>query len=120
VDRETADEEALRQSVERLPAVASALAVEAGCRFLFVVLRPGGHLDPATRMEVQRRCRAAMGRHADAVYVAPDLPRASDGTTLPAAVRRMLAGHPAARVTADEAVSNPAALSFFAFLFANL
>ena len=107
-------------AVEILPSVARALSVEVGCRFLFVVLRPGQVLDDRLRAEIHRGVTASPGRVPDAVYAAPDLPCAADGRPLRAAVRRMLAGEPAARVAAEEQVSNPVSLLFFAFLFNNL
>ncbi len=109
-----------------LPAIARALAVDTslptggGCAFLFVVLRLGYACDDALRAEIYRRCVAASGTVPDAVYAAADLPRAADGRLLPAALRRLLTGEPAARVAVGEGVANPAALEFFAFLFNNL
>ena len=111
--------DARESAVEILPSVARTLAVDAGCRFLFVVLRPGQGLDDGLRAEIQRGA-AARGSVPDAVYAAPDLPCAADGRVLEAAVRRMLAGEPAARVAVEERVANPASLAFFAFLFNNL
>ena len=106
-------------AVARLPSVARALAVAAGCRFLFVVLEPGVLLDSPLWTEIHRRA-AARGNVPDAIYAAPDLPRSVDGRLLGAAVRRVLAGEPPARVAAEERVINPASLQFFAFLFNNL
>ena len=104
---------------EFLPRIDRALAVDAGCRFLFVVLKAGPPLDDGLRARLQRET-AARGDAPDAVYAAPDLPCAADGRLLPAAVRRMLTGEPAPRVAAEEGVSNPESLLFFAFLFNNL
>ena len=106
-------------AVTLLPSVARALTVAAGCRFLFVVLEPGTGLDTPLRMEIHR-CASARGRAPDAIYAAPDLPRAANGQLLGTAVRRVLAGEPPARVAAEEGVVNPASLQFFAFLFNNL
>ena len=105
--------------LETLPSIDRALAVDAGCRFLFVVLKSGTPLDDGLRAQIQRGA-TDRGNAPNAVYAAPDLPCAADGRLLPAAVRRMLAGEPAARVAAEEGVANPAALAFFAFLFNNL
>ena len=106
-------------ALETPPSIDRALAVDAGCRFLFVVLKPGTPLDDGLRAQIQRNA-ATRGNVPDAVYAAPDLPCAADGGLLPAAVRRMLAGEPAARVAAEEGVANPVSLAFFAFLFNNL
>ena len=111
--------DAVAAAIEILPPVARALLVDAGCRFLFVVLRPGHGLDDGLRAEIQRGA-AAQGSVPDAVYAAPDLPCAVDGRVLRVAVQRMLAGEPAPRVAAEEGVANPASLAFFAFLFNNL
>ena len=106
-------------ALKTLPAVARALTVDAGCRFLFVVLKPGHQMDDGLRAEIQRAAEAR-GSVPDAVYTAPDLPCAADGRALPAAVRRMLAGESAADVAAEERVANPVSLAFFTFLFNNL
>ena len=106
-------------AIETLPSIDRALMVDAGCRFLFVVLKPGLSLDDGLRAQIQRGA-AARGNVPDAVYAAPDLPCAPDGRLLPAAVRRMLAGEPATRVATEEGVANPGSLVFFAFLFNNL
>ena len=107
------------EAVEILPSVARALAVDAGCRFLFVVLSPEHRMDEELRAEIQRGV-AARGSVPDAIYAAPDLPCAADGRVLRAAVQRVLAGEPAARVAVEERVTNPVSLAFFAFLFNNL
>ncbi len=106
-------------ALETLPSIDRVLAVDAGCRFLFVVLKPGTPLDDGLCAQVQRHA-TARGNAPDAVYATPDLPCAADGRLLPTAVRRMLAGEPAARVAAEEGVANPGSLAFFAFLFNNL
>ena len=106
-------------AVALLPSVARALTVAAGCRFLFVVLEPEVFLDTPLWTEIHR-CATALGDLPNAIYAAPDLPRAADGQLLGAAVRRVLAGEPPARVAVEERVANPASLQFFAFLFNNL
>ena len=109
--------------VEACPEVLEALVVDTGepegdgVRLLFVVLRPGAVLDDALRVEINLRVRAGVPtrRVPDAVYAAPALPRAPDGTQHAEAVRRILTGLPW-----EDAVANPGALRYFVELFNNL
>jgi acetoacetyl-CoA synthetase len=103
--------------VERLPAIAEALAVgqewENDVRIvLFVRLAEGAVLDPALQATIRAAIReGATPRHVPAKIVAvADLPRTKSGKITEIAVREVVHGRPVRNV---DALANPEALALF-------
>jgi acetoacetyl-CoA synthetase len=103
--------------VERLPAIAEALAVgqewENDVRIvLFVRLAEGAVLDPALQTTIRAAIReGATPRHVPAKIVAvADLPRTKSGKITEIAVREVVHGRPVRNV---DALANPEALALF-------
>jgi acetoacetyl-CoA synthetase len=105
------------RQVEQLEAVQESVVIgqdwEGDVRvLLFVVLKPGFHLDDALRDQIKKQVRVgASPRHVPARIVAvADIPRTKSGKITELAVRDIVHGRP---VKNKEALANPEALDLF-------
>jgi acetoacetyl-CoA synthetase len=82
---------------------------------LFVVLRPGLHLDDELRGAIRRRIREDCSpRHVpDEILQIAEVPRTLSGKALEVPVKRILMGAPAHEAASVESLANPRALDFF-------
>jgi acetoacetyl-CoA synthetase len=109
-------------AVEDLPEVADSLVVGLERAdgdyemLLFVVTTPGHQLDRRLRTTIQRQIRTRLSpRHVpDQIVEAPAVPRTLTGKKLELPVKRLLQGHASQDAVALGAVSDPAALEWFA------
>jgi len=107
--------------VEALPEIADSLVVHleddgVGELLLFVVTQPGYELDDALRARIGAELRRALSpRHApDAIVAAPGIPRTLSGKKLEVPVKRILLGVAIDTAASAGALTDPAALEFFA------
>ncbi|OGL18726.1 MAG: acetoacetate--CoA ligase [Candidatus Rokubacteria bacterium RIFCSPLOWO2_12_FULL_71_22] len=82
---------------------------------LFVVLKPGVTLDDALTARIKDgiRRRTSARYVPDAVFAVTDIPRTLTGKKMELPVRKLLLGHPLAKVASPDAMANPASLAFF-------
>lgn len=108
--------------VERFPEVADSLVIGAelpGGEYampLFIVLAPGYQLDDALRGRIAHAIRTELSpRHVpDDIIVAPAVPRTLTGKKLEVPIKRILQGAPPGQVTSPGAITDPAALDWYA------
>jgi acetoacetyl-CoA synthase len=83
---------------------------------LFVQMQPGVALDEARKAEIVRRLRTERSpRHVpDEIVAAPEIPTTLTGKKMEVPVRKLLLGHPLAKVASRDATKNPKALDWFA------
>ncbi len=111
----------LYRAVLALDEVVDALVVDLpldgtdGFMPLFVVLRPGSHLDDGLVERICARIRDDCSpRHVpDIVLAIDEVPRTLSGKVLELPVKRILMGQPADEVASRDSLANPDALAFF-------
>ncbi len=107
--------------VEELPEVQDSLVIDTsrlggeGRLLLFLVLRPGAHLDDALKERIGQQLRRELSpRHVpDEIQAIQEVPRTLNGKKLEVPVKRILTGTPPEKAVSAGAVANPDALRFF-------
>ena len=107
--------------VEELDEVVDSLVVDTGQvgvngrLFLFLVLKEEVKLDDDLKGRIVKKLRQELSpRHVpDEIYVVKDIPRTLNGKKVEVPVKRILSGIPVNEAVSEDALDNPASLSFF-------
>jgi acetoacetyl-CoA synthetase len=89
---------------------------------LFVVLRPDAALDEALQTKLKQRIRTELSaRHVpNEILRIAEVPRTLSGKKLELPIKRLLLGHPIAKVVNRDSMSNPQSLDYFIALAAKM
>jgi acetoacetyl-CoA synthetase len=111
----------LYRAVERLPEILDSLVVDLeylgreSRLLLFVALRPGMALAEDLVGRIRSGIRTALSaRHVpDDILEVPEVPRTLSGKKMELPIKKLLLGHPLAKVASRDAMANPGSLDWF-------
>ena len=111
----------LYSAIEALPEVLDSLVVDLeylgkdSYMPLFVTLRPGLQLDDALKTRLSDAIKTALSPRfvPNAVFQVPDIPRTLSGKKQELPIKKLLLGQPLAAVVNQDAMANPACLSWY-------
>jgi acetoacetyl-CoA synthetase len=111
----------LYRAVEELPEVLDSLVVDLeflgreSYMPLFIVMRPGHELTPATESVLRERIKVALSpRHVpNEIFQVAEIPRTLSGKKMELPVKKLLLGHALDKIANPDAMANPVSLQWF-------